>query len=215
MISSSFLSIKKKKRITKLFLLPMVVLMFFSCEKDKSKFDEALLIGKWRSGQLYYTYESNFRGKTWDEADDVHEDEAQRFEWSLKGSKLEQIHIMEIGGGRIPKLYTVTELTSRTLRYKDDYRSYSFTKVNTISGRVTLNSSPLPDVRISISSGSSVTTNAQGYYTLNVTYGSDVTITPSLTDYTFTPPNMTFNNVTSNQPNRDFTATIVTQTPNY
>ena len=129
MINSSFLSIKKKKKITKFFLVSIIALMFFSCGKDDPKFDQALLIGKWRSGQLYYTYESNYKGKTWDESEDYYEDEALPFEWSLKGSKLEQIHIME-GGERIPKLYTITELTSKTLRYKDDYRNYSFSKSN-------------------------------------------------------------------------------------
>lgn len=37
---------------------------------------------------------------------------------------------MEVGGN-VPKVYTVTKLTSTTLSYEDDYgKSYTFTKVN-------------------------------------------------------------------------------------
>lgn len=45
-------------------------------------------------------------------------------------SELTQIHIMTIGGN-VPKVYTVTELTATTLKYKDSFSvTHSFTKVN-------------------------------------------------------------------------------------
>ena len=117
------------KRI--LYFLAVALLsfaLFHSCGKEE-EFDEALLYGKWKSGTLYYKYLSNHTGSTWDTADDVMEDEAQPFTWQLVKSELEQIHIMEMGG-KVPKYYTVTELTETSLKYKDDYKSYSFTKVN-------------------------------------------------------------------------------------
>jgi len=107
----------------------LVAAVFNSCGKEE-EFDEALLYGKWRSGTLYDKYLSNHTGSTWDEAEDVKEDEAQPFTWQLVKSELEQIHIMEMDG-KIPKYYTVTELTATTLKYKDEYgKNYSFTKVN-------------------------------------------------------------------------------------
>ena len=111
------------------FLLNAILLisvLFNSCEKEE--FDEDLLIGKWKSETLYYKYFSDHTGYTWDTSDDIEEDEAQPFEWTLVQSELQQIHIM-VSGGRVPKYYTVTELTATTLKYKDSfYKSFSFTK---------------------------------------------------------------------------------------
>ena len=117
------------------FLVSLLVIsaLFNSCTKDE--FDEALLYagsGKWRTGTLYYKYLSNGNGSTWDTKDDVTEDEAQPFTWTLVKSELRQIHIMTMGGN-IPKTYTVTKLTASTLEYKDAVdggRSYSFSKAD-------------------------------------------------------------------------------------
>ena len=69
-------------------------------------------------------------GGTWDTADDVTEEEAQDFTWTLVNAELTHIHILEIGG-HVPKVYTVTELTSSTLTYNDDFGvEFSFTKVS-------------------------------------------------------------------------------------
>ena len=118
----------------KKFIICLVVFMSFSvlfnsCTKDEEFFQESFLIGKWVSGTVYYKYLSDYSGKTWDTADDVTEAEAQSFTWTLVKSELTHIHIMVVGGN-IPKVYTVTELTATTLRYKDDFgKSYSFTKL--------------------------------------------------------------------------------------
>jgi len=93
------------------------------------EFENALLLGKWQSGTLFYKYHADGTGATWDTADDVDESEAQEFEWTLVKSDLTHLHIMT-GETPVPKFYTVLELTSTTLRYKDDYgKSFTFTKV--------------------------------------------------------------------------------------
>ena len=117
-----------KRKLLVFSLVLLVFGLFYSCEKDDD-FDEYLLYGKWVSGTLYYKYLPNHTGATWDTSDDVTEEEAQPFEWQLVKSELRQIHIMEMGG-RIPKYYTITKLTNNTLIYKDDYRSWTFTKTN-------------------------------------------------------------------------------------
>ena len=105
------------------------LMLLQSCEKEND-FDKDLLHGKWQQGTLFEKYLSDGTGFTWDEGDDVDESEAQKFEWTLEKDNLIQIHIMEMGG-KIPKSYTVTELTSSSLKYKDDYgKNYSFQKVN-------------------------------------------------------------------------------------
>ncbi len=112
-----------------LLIIFMIITVLVSCETDEM-FDEVLLTGKWKSGTLYYRYFSDGTGYTWDEADDINENEAQNFTWTLVRSTLTHIHILEIGG-TVPKIYTVTELTETNLKYKDDFgKSYSFVKVN-------------------------------------------------------------------------------------
>ncbi len=106
----------------------VVSFLVVSCEPEQKVFDEYYLIGKWQSGTLFYKYLSNGTGGTWDTADDVQENEAQAFTWSLVNAELTHIHILEIGG-TVPKVYTLTELTSTTLKYHDDFSSFSFTKV--------------------------------------------------------------------------------------
>jgi hypothetical protein len=101
-----------------------------SCIDIPTTYDETLLVGKWKTGTLYYKYLSNGTGTTWDTADDVTEAEAQHFTWSLVEDQLTQIHVLEIGG-TVPKVYTVTQLTATTLSYSDDFgKSFTFTKAD-------------------------------------------------------------------------------------
>jgi hypothetical protein len=115
------------------FLLAGTALVFFfgSCEIEEDVFsDSTLLIGKWNSGTLFYRYQNNGNGATWDTADDVTEAEAQEFTWTLQKSVLTHIHILEMGG-TVPKVYKVTQLTHSSLRYEDDFgKIFSFTKVD-------------------------------------------------------------------------------------
>lgn len=117
-----------KKFIVCLVVFLSFSFMFNSCTKDESFFQESFIIGKWVSGTLHYNYLANYTGTTWDTSDDVTEAEGQAFTWSLSKSELTHIYIMEIGGN-VPKVYTVTELTATSLKYKDAFgTSYSFTR---------------------------------------------------------------------------------------
>jgi hypothetical protein len=118
-----------RKIIIFLMTAVLTALLLVSCE-ELEEFDESLLIGKWESGTLYYRYFGDGTGYTWDEGDDVTEEEAQDFTWTLVESELRQNHILEIGG-TVPKIYTVLELTSTRLVYEDDFaKRFSFTKVD-------------------------------------------------------------------------------------
>ncbi|MDL2239276.1 hypothetical protein LJC25_03770 [Bacteroidales bacterium OttesenSCG-928-K03] len=120
-----------KKLSVKLFAAIMIIIGATSCIGPiEQEFDSSLLPGKWQSNTLFEKYLTNGDGYTWDTADDVYEEEAQLFEWTLEKSTLTHIHIMEMGGV-VPKTYTVTELTDSTFKYKDGYtKSYSFKKIN-------------------------------------------------------------------------------------
>lgn len=108
-----------------------LVFLLGSCENftHDVDFNKTLLNGYWISGTLYEYYNPDGTGYTWDVADDVTEEEAQPFTWTLEKATLTQIHQMEMGGN-VPKTYTVTKLDSSTLEYHDDYgKYYTFTKV--------------------------------------------------------------------------------------
>ncbi|GHV66320.1 hypothetical protein FACS1894199_09480 [Bacteroidia bacterium] len=120
--------------------LAILLFTFAACQEDDEttkkaaqNIDKTLLYGKWKNNNKtgeYWKYESNNTGSTWDESEDVHEDEAQAFRWTLSGSELKQFHKMESGEAEIPKgEYTITTLSASSLKYKDKFKSYSFTKV--------------------------------------------------------------------------------------
>lgn len=118
-----------KKTIFYLTACLVITFLAVSCEPNDVSFDESLLIGKWQSGTLYYKYLGDGTGGTWDTADDVTEAEAQPFTWTLVKSEMTHIHILETGPS-VPKIYTVTELTTTSLKYHDEFGdNFSFTKI--------------------------------------------------------------------------------------
>ena len=103
-----------------------------SCGKEE-EFDEALLIGKWKetgASPYHYRYDSNHTGARWKPSEDVLESEGEEFTWELEKSELMRLHIRKIDGGVVPENFTVTELTETSLRYKNESKNYSFTKIN-------------------------------------------------------------------------------------
>lgn len=109
---------------------------------DDEGFDETLLYGKWQEGTVYERYYATpiervmangdtvqANGTTWDESDDVYEDEAQLFNWTLNGTTFVHEHINTFGNV-IPKVYTITTLNSNELVYNDDFgREHHYSRV--------------------------------------------------------------------------------------
>ncbi len=121
-----------KKSIKYLSIILFTAFTMVSCfpeDINEEKFDETLLYGKWKAETLFYNYKFDGTGTTWDTSDDVTEEEAQNFTWTLESSELTHIYILEIGGS-VPKIYTITELTATKLTYEDDFgNAQTFTKV--------------------------------------------------------------------------------------
>ena len=84
------------------------------------EYDTDLLLGLWHDGTLYYRYNEDGTGATWDVADDVTEAEAQPLDWELNHARFIHLNKMDMGGV-IPKAYTITSLELNKLEYKDDY----------------------------------------------------------------------------------------------
>lgn len=133
-----------KKTFTLAAIACLIMAGFTACNPILN-FDEDLLIGKWHNDanpQEYWIYTTETDdtgsyqyGKTWDESEDVFENDLTPygngwFKWQLIQSDLTQLHLMDNGGAEIPKVYTVTYLDNNTLTYKDNFnKSYSFSKV--------------------------------------------------------------------------------------
>ena len=78
-----------------------------------------------------------------------------------------------------------------------------------ISGRATENGSALSGVTVALSGSqtATATTDAGGNYSFSVTAEGSYTVTPSKTNYTFTPPGQVLNNLASDQ-TANFAATL-------
>ncbi len=97
---------------------------------EEATYDTDMLIGLWQAGTVYYRYNEDGGGTTWDTADDVMESEASVFTWEIRKGRLIHYHQMEIGGAVIPKSYVIKKLDLVGLEYQDDYNVESiFVKV--------------------------------------------------------------------------------------
>lgn len=93
-------------------------------------YDTDLLIGVWKSGTLFYKFNDDGSGVTWDVADDVNELEGSKFTWEVDKKRFIHYHKMEINNAIIPKTYNITKLDLMNLEYEDDFDvKYVFVKV--------------------------------------------------------------------------------------
>ena len=132
----------KKQLLFSMILLLAFVLCSCGGGDNTPSFDESLLYGKWQEGSVFERYYDSdidyvlptgdtvrVNGTTWDEGDDVSEDEAQAFNWTLTGSTLTHIHVGTFAN--VPKVYTLTTLTPSSLCYEDAYgTTHQFSKVD-------------------------------------------------------------------------------------
>lgn len=96
---------------------------------ERMEYDTGLLIGLWQSGTVFYRYNEDGTGCTWDIADDVTEEEASLLEWQVEHTSFTHLHRMEVGCV-VPKHYRICELDLQHLVFKDDFgKVVSFDKV--------------------------------------------------------------------------------------
>jgi hypothetical protein len=81
------------------------------------------------------------------------------------------------------------------------YGTAGSTSEYSLTGIISMNSTPLSDVNVTLtgSSEQNITTSSDGAYSFTVDENGDYTITPTKTGYTFSPEYKSFNDVTSNQ----------------
>ena len=92
-------------------------------------FDEDLLIGLWKEGEVYYRYNDDGTAVTWDLADDVMEDEGTELDWTLEDEVFTHYYKMEIGV-IVPKVFKMKVLELDVMEYGDEFGvEHKFTKV--------------------------------------------------------------------------------------
>lgn len=104
--------------------------------------DVNLLYGKWQEGTVFERYYAEpidyvlnngdtvkVNGTTWDEGDDISEDEAQAFNWTLTGTTLKIEHVGVFI--TVPQVFTISKLSNDELVYYDAFdETHVYSKVN-------------------------------------------------------------------------------------
>lgn len=108
----------------------LVTLTMVSCKKKKNdpeptKTYAELIVGRWKTdaAEPYFeVYSANGSGKMWDTADDVHEDEADIFDWTMDEGHKQFTQIIHFQGGQgdVPQLCNIITLNETTLKYNND-----------------------------------------------------------------------------------------------
>jgi len=96
--------------------------------------------------------------------------------------------------------------------YSEEAFATAWTQVSvSVSGTVTVGGSPLAGVEMS-GLPTNPLTNSSGVYNVSVDAGWSGTVTPTLSGYTFTPSFRTYTEITENQLNQDYAATLIPAT---
>ncbi len=86
---------------------------------------EGQVVGVWvkNNTREYWRFDSDNTGVTWDESEDISESESNlRFTWEIANEdELRMVSSGEMGNQFVPKNYTVTEISSTTMKWEDLY----------------------------------------------------------------------------------------------
>ncbi|MBQ9417801.1 MAG: lipocalin family protein [Bacteroidales bacterium] len=114
-----------------------MLLLVVGCRKDEEEstltVTDSEVAGLWvKSGsQEYWRYRTDHSGVTWDEADDISEQESNlTYTWSISGAVLTHVFSGAQGNQAVPKVYTITAISGSSMQWKDDYgMAYTLKKV--------------------------------------------------------------------------------------
>lgn len=82
-----------------------------------------VLVGRWSTadGGHFEVYNADGTGKMWDPADDVQEDEADTFDWSIdENNKMTQIVHYQGGQGEVPQYCNIHTLNTANFKYDNE-----------------------------------------------------------------------------------------------
>ena len=88
-----------------------------------------MLVGLWqKDGHVFYRFNPDGTGHTWDVDDDLTEDEASEFNWEAYEEALMMTHKMRLRG-IVPRYYELDRLNAFDLRFHDTYTSSALERV--------------------------------------------------------------------------------------
>lgn len=88
-----------------------------------------MLIGLWQNeGHIFYRFNEDGTGHTWDVADDLTEDEASKFNWEVYEEAIMITHKLRLHG-IVPRYYELDRINAFDLRFHDNYSSYALERV--------------------------------------------------------------------------------------
>lgn len=88
-----------------------------------------ILVGLWQSdGHVFYRFDADGTGHTWDVADDLTEEEATSFGWETYEEAFMMTHKLRLRG-IVPRYYEFDCLNAFDFRFHDSYSSYAFERV--------------------------------------------------------------------------------------
>lgn len=115
------------KKLKLVILFMGVFLLMTSCKKENPvTIDASLLPGKWlhEGTEEYWRYYANGNGVTWDESEDISEEESNlTFQWTLSGDVLTHVFTGSSGNQAVPKVFYVNYINGSIMQWTDDYGS--------------------------------------------------------------------------------------------
>ena len=94
-----------------------------------SSANQEMLVGLWQNdGHVFYRFNPDGTGRTWDIDDDITEDEATQFGWEAYEEAIMMTHKLRIRG-IVPRYYELDRLNAFDLRFHDAYNNYTLEKV--------------------------------------------------------------------------------------
>lgn len=90
---------------------------------------QTMITGLWhQDGHLFYRFNEDGTGYTWDTDDDVSEEEASPFGWEAYDKAVMLSHRMLLRGV-VPRYYQIDALNAFDFRFHDAYHAYTLEKV--------------------------------------------------------------------------------------
>ena len=115
------------KKHVYIVLLAFGALMAAACGRSEIHINvnDDELVGLWQkeNSQEYWRYNEDYSGVTWDEAEDITEEESNLvYTWSVTdGDVLRHVFTGAEANQAVPKVYTVKEISSVAMTWEDDY----------------------------------------------------------------------------------------------
>ena len=91
--------------------------------------NKEMLVGLWQNeGHIFYRFNADGTGHTWDVADDLTEEEASDFNWEAYEEAIMMTHKLRLRG-IVPRYYELDRINAFDLRFHDTYSSYALERI--------------------------------------------------------------------------------------